>query len=169
MTIRRRVDLLRLVGKDADRLLKLARALAVIVNDRYRKVGNSCRKLFAQRCERLGRLGSEQHAQPGRQIVADDIGDRVRLAGSGGTLHDHAVGAFEPSDDLELLVVVREGKEIGLVVAGGAGGFAADARPVRAGCCRPAARRLRKDEASMRKIDAGLVGKPLRGSAASRT
>src|SRR5205823_4621311 len=101
---------------------KLLEALAFGSKETDREIANTFGNLIAKNAERTLALRSDENAAPGSQIMADDVCDRVRLAGSGRSLHDDSldIGALQSPDDRDLLLVERLGeKELTVDVIGG--------------------------------------------------
>ena len=101
-----------MVRKNADGFLQLFKTLSVVRQETNRKLSNRRRNMVPQDSERRFTLGGNQHTTTGSQIVANDIGDGMRLAGPRRSLHHHAIGARQLSDDGHLLIVewLREEK-----------------------------------------------------------
>src|SRR5689334_5701620 len=57
-------------------------------------------------------MRSDENAATSRHVVADDVRDRMRLAGPRRPLHHDPISSFEAPDDLNLLIVegLREEK-----------------------------------------------------------
>ena len=114
------------VVEDAgDRLLELHRALLVGVEQadaqRLQRLGD----LVAHDAQRLGRVAGDEDRLALGEEVADQVGDRVALAGAGRALHEDRAGLVEAVDHALLLAVGVAGQEE--VVAAGLGGAPAAA------------------------------------------
>jgi hypothetical protein len=76
------------IGDDVDRLLELLQPIAITFQQADGERANRRRQLVAQHLERGRLLRCHQHAFALGQIVADDVGNGVCLAGPGRALHD---------------------------------------------------------------------------------
>src|SRR5262249_30297103 len=76
------------------------------------------RDLVANDPQRLRRMAGDEDRLAVREEVADQVRDRVTLAGPGWTLHEHRTGFIEPTDHAALLAVrvARQQDLRGLVV-----------------------------------------------------
>ena len=93
-----------------DRGLELAHALLVAGQQRHRERADRRRNLLLQYLQCRFALGGDQDAFSRRQVVADDVGDRMGLTGAGRALDRHARGARELLDDRLLFAVVGQGE-----------------------------------------------------------
>ncbi len=91
--------------------LELLEAFALGRRDADGEIAHAVRQLPPQHRQRRLPVRDDQNAAAGRQVVTDDVGDGVRLAGAGWSLDDDPVRLLEPADDLDLLVVVGLWKE----------------------------------------------------------
>ena len=94
-----------------DRILELPQAFAVAGEHRHGQRLHLFGNLALQHRERRFALGGDEHAPAGGEVVADDVGDRVRLAGAGRPLHRDPLGLFELLDDGDLLLIVGQREE----------------------------------------------------------
>ena len=99
------VETLNLGGNLMDGVLELLHAVLFAGQQRNGKRTDFIRQLLLQ--HRQGRVLHRGHKHPLAlgQIVADDVGDGVRLAGARRTLHNDAIGNIQQLDDADLLVV----------------------------------------------------------------
>jgi len=100
------IELRDLVLDGLDRCLKLPHALAVAGEQRHCEGSYFLRDLVAQHLERPLTAGGDEHASALGEIVADDVGDGVGLAGTWWTLNGDARRTLQVLNDGHLFVVV---------------------------------------------------------------
>ncbi|MGF7147527.1 hypothetical protein FHS96_001136 [Sphingomonas zeicaulis] len=113
------LDALQAIRDNFHGFLKLLQAIAVAVEQADCQWSDGRRQLIPQDLKSRRLLGRDQNALSQCQIMADDIGNGVRLAGAGRPLNNHARPHREPLDDLDLLTIERLGKEQILAAAVG--------------------------------------------------
>ncbi len=121
-----RVQMRQRVDDRFDRRLELAHAFLVTREQGDGQRPDRFGNLLLQDLQRRLALGRDQDAFARGQIVTDDVGDRVRLAGAGRTLHRDAGRTFQLLDDGFLLAVVRQ-REVQLARLAGIDGAAGQA------------------------------------------
>ena len=82
-----------------------------IDTERLKRLG----ELVAKHLERASRLGGDDHPLARGEEMADQVRDRVALAGSRGALDEHALVLANSLDDVVLFAVRRE-REVDLLV-----------------------------------------------------
>src|SRR5436305_13590911 len=100
------VELRNVVDDGFDGSLELPHTLAITREKSDRQRTDSLRNLRLQNLKSLLAFRGHQNFLAGRKIVADDICDRVRFAGTRRTLNSNARGPLKLLDDGDLLVVV---------------------------------------------------------------
>ena len=75
--------------------------------DRHGEITNALGDLLGQHPQRLLLLGDDEHLAPIGDVVADDVGDRVGLAGSWWTLDGHTGPVLREGQDPLLFGIGR--------------------------------------------------------------
>ena len=96
---------------EVDGFFDLLETLALRCCYADREVAHAFRQLIANDAQCRLAVGDHQNPPTGRKHVAYDIRDRVRLARAGRPLNDEAIGLFKATNDFDLIVVERLGKE----------------------------------------------------------
>ena len=159
----------------ADGALDLPQALALVRQDRDRQRAHLLGQLVAQHAQGGLAARHDEHALPERHGVADEVGDRMRLAGAGRALHDEPLGLAASRRTIATWSSLKGfGKKTSPkpgspgVAASGLGGFAPDPvaqRGQRSGLLRPSGRR---DEALRQPVDRRVRLRRRRGTARYR-
>ncbi len=92
-------------GDGADRGLELTPRIVITAQHGDAQGTQHFRHLVAQHSQCLGRLRSDEDRLALCELMADEIGDGVRLAGTRRPLHDHRPAVTQAADDLDLLFV----------------------------------------------------------------
>ena len=97
--------------QEAHGRLELLKSFSLRGRDADREIPDAFGQLVPQ--DRKGGLAMRHDQNPPARghVVADDVGDRVRLARAGRSLDDNAIGAFQTPDDLDLIIVEGLGEE----------------------------------------------------------
>jgi hypothetical protein len=102
----RRVEARDAGGDGLDGVLELLHAVAFVGQQRDAERPDALGQLLLQDRQRRLALGRHQDALALREVVADDVGDGVGLAGSRRPLHDDPVVGMQLLNDGDLLIVV---------------------------------------------------------------
>ena len=103
-----RVELRKVVDDRFDGGLELPHSFLVASHQRHGQGADLLGNLGLQYVEGVLTLGRYEHLAPCGQVVADDVGNRVGLAGARGALDHHAGRPFEHLDNGFLLLVVGQ-------------------------------------------------------------
>ena len=93
------------LGDNIDRLLELFEAVPIAVEQAHSQWPYGGRQLIPQYSEGGRLLRGDEHPFSKRQIVADDIGDRMGLTRTGGALNDDTRPQGQALHDLDLFAV----------------------------------------------------------------
>ena len=99
------IEGLHLGGNLVDGVLKLLHALPFARQEGDGQRTNFLWQLFLQHRQRRVLHRGHKHPLALGKVVADDVGDGVRFACAGWTLHDNTIGYFQQLDDAYLLVI----------------------------------------------------------------
>ena len=108
--VQRAVNSLHLSRNLLDRELELLHAVRFAAQQADRQRTNVFGEFLLQHGQRRILHGRHQYPLAIGQVMTDDVGDGVGLAGAGRPLHHNPVVHLQQLDDLHLLVVVRLGE-----------------------------------------------------------
>src|SRR5205807_910391 len=100
-----RIPGVELSGDHLHRLFELGEGGAVVAEENDAHIGDGGGNFVLQDTQGAGSVAGDEHAVAGGEQMTDEVGDGVRFAGAGRTLHDHAGLGGELRDDFALLFV----------------------------------------------------------------